>query len=90
MIATSQRRREGELTFSVLVRELRAVYREQPRAFHVIAARYYLGFESGDELRQRSKRHIAITDGPRTGHYGDIHVAAELTEAQVQAIINNR
>lgn len=90
MIATSKRRRNGGLTFSSLVRELAAVYREQPRAFHVIAARFYLGAETIEELRKRSERHIAITDGPKTGYSGNAYIRPELTEAQVQAIINNR
>ncbi len=78
------------MTFTELVRELKATYPDRPRAFHVLAARFYLGFEKLEELRQRACRHLSTSDGRRTGHTGDHYTAPELTEAQVQEIINNR
>ena len=89
MIAADRSRRQGELTFSVLVRELGAVYREQPRAFHVIAARYYLGVETHDELCGRAKPTWRSPTGFAPATMATC-TEPELTEAQVQDIINNR
>ncbi len=38
------------ISFSDLVANLAAAYREQPRRFHVLAARFYLGKENADSL----------------------------------------
>jgi len=74
------------ITFSEMVRQMAECYREQPRKFHVIAARYYLGAMTADEVR------IMATDRPcidSASRYPVTH-RAELTEAQANEIITNR
>lgn len=39
------------LTFTQLLHEIEATYPEQPRKFHVIATRYYLGAETHESLK---------------------------------------
>ena len=59
------------MTFTMLWYRIRSLYREQGRAFHVLAARYYLGLDNAATLR--ALEHIS---GNRI-----------LTDAQVDAII---
>jgi hypothetical protein len=46
------------MKFSELLQEIREAYPEQPRAFHVLATRYYLGIEPIREIR----KHPALTE----------------------------
>lgn len=67
------------LTFSQLLRETADSYREQPRVFHVLACRYWLGKESLGELESHTQvREVA----PRS------HMKPELTIEQVKIIIS--
>lgn len=40
------------MTFLELLKQIQATYPEQPRAFHVMATRFYLGSESIESLQQ--------------------------------------
>ena len=70
------------MTFTTLLREIQATYREQPRKFHVLATRYYLGAETRDTLELLARdRHIS-------GSYHSMN--ATLTPEQVAEIVANR
>ena len=74
------------MRFTELLREITATYREQPRAFHVLATRFYLGAETVQSLREH-----ATTTRPVMDKYGETYtMAATLTKPQVAAIIANR
>lgn len=70
------------MTFTALLREIKATYPEQPNAFHVLATRFYLGAETVETLRLQ-----AADARPVTSHYS---MGRTLTNKQVAAIINNR
>ena len=70
------------LTFSQLLKEIAATYREQPRKFHVLATRYYLGAETRETLKLQ-----AADSRPVSGSY---EMGRTLTNRQVAEIINNR
>lgn len=65
------------LTFTQLLPEIEATYREQNRAFHVLATRYYLGAETRETLELQA-RHVHNYSHPM------------LTQKQVDEIVMNR
>ncbi len=42
----------NRFTFTEFLTHIRAAYREQPRRFHVLAVRFYLGLETEESLRR--------------------------------------
>ena len=71
------------MTFTELLAEITATYPEQPRRFHVLATRYYIGAEGGAAVfraRMTSDQPIA------RGYEGPPY----LTTKQTNAIIENR
>jgi hypothetical protein len=71
------------MTFSTLLAEIRATYPEQPRKFHVLATRFYLGAEgNAATFRARMVTPIPIVRGYDLRPY--------LTTKQTSAIIDNR
>jgi len=40
------------MTFSQLLNEIADTYRDESRAFHVLATRYYIGAESRESLKR--------------------------------------
>lgn len=65
----------NRLTFTQLLKEIAATYPEQPRKFHVIATRYYLGAETRETLQMLSPKNPIRT---------------VLTCKQINTIVNNR
>lgn len=70
------------LTFTVLLREIQATYPEQPRAFHVLATRFYLGAETVETLR------LQAADSRPVARYTTM--GRTLTNKQVAEILTNR
>lgn len=69
------------MRFTELLQEIRATYPAEPRKFHVLAARFYLGVDSIAELKS--------TQDPI--EYGLSHQGTPLLSAeQVKTIIRNR
>jgi hypothetical protein len=64
------------MKFTQLLPHIQATYPEQPRKFHVLATRYYIGAETTETLRMMST----------TGEWR----RRVLTEKQVDEIIRNR
>ncbi len=51
------------MRFLELLPSIQAGYPEQPRAFHVLATRYYIGADTLNDLkRQAVGRHASLTD----------------------------
>ena len=69
------------MKFTELLREIQSAYPEQPRVFHVIATRYYLGAESLETLKACALRRPVS---------GDFSLPPLLSAQAVQAIIDNR
>lgn len=62
------------MRFAELLTEIKATYPEQPRKFHVLATRFYLGVDSLAELKSTQ----------------DARGAPVLSTEQVETIIRNR
>jgi len=69
------------MTFTQLLCAIQSTYPEQPRSFHVIATRYYLGAETLESLRSLA------TARPVNNNYS---LPPLLSEQAVQSIIDNR
>lgn len=74
---------ETAVTFTTLLAEIAATYPEQPRKFHVLATRYYLGAE-GNAATFRARMTTPIPVGR------DFHLRPYLTTKQTSTIIENR
>ena len=70
------------MRFTELLREIKATYPEQPRAFHVLATRYYLGAETNESLRLQAADERPV--------YKYHTMDRTLTNRQVSEIIANR
>ena len=70
------------MTFSEILNGLQSTWTDQPRKVIFIAARYYHGTESLEQLRDRAKPRIS---GRHSEEY-----QPDLTDEQVQLIINRR
>ena len=64
------------LTFTQLLAQIKATYRTETNAFHVLATRYYLGAETNETLRNQASDML--------------HSHKLLTHAEVDEIIANR
>ena len=69
------------LTFTILLREIKATYQTERHTFHVMATRYYLGAETRASLWASSRP--GISSPGRT-------LPPVLTPTEVEIIIRNR
>jgi hypothetical protein len=69
------------MKFTELLKEIAATYPEQPRSFHVLATRFYIGAETLESLKSMAE------PLPATNYF---QIPPILSHAQVQAIIDNR
>ncbi len=70
------------MRFTELLPEIAATYPEQPRQFHVLATRFYIGAETVESLRLQ-----AADSRPVHKHHA---LGRTLTNRQVAEIIANR
>ena len=69
------------LTFTTLLREIRATYPERTRRFHVLAVRYWLDVDSHADLR-------AHAEPAESGR--DFFLPPLLAAEEIETIITNR
>lgn len=75
------------VTFSELRRQLREAWPEQPERVRVLAARFYLGAETLEDLQHHTQRHEAYS-GSYQGR--EVFLGPLLSTREVQMIVESR